>query len=798
MFKNVLKAALRNLMRQKGYSFINVAGLALGLACSLLIFLWVMQELSFDRFHSEVERLYRIEQDQVYNGRNYHVTVTPYPMGEGVKETIPEIVEACRFAFMPSMLFRYEDKAFFQDGLQATDPSVFSMFDFALESGDRATALTDPHSLVLTREVAEKLFGSADAVGRTLTLNNDRAFTVTGVLAKVPDNSSLQFQGLVPFEYLKESGQYSTSWGSNSIQTYVQLHPDADLSAVNGKITQLRRERVADRYDDAQQRADFLSRPPTQFMVAPMKDIHLHEYFGYGKPAGDIQYVYIFSVIASFVLLIACINFMNLSTARSAKRAREVGLRKVVGARKAHLMAQFYGESIATALLALVVALGLVALMLPSYNQLSGKSFSLLQLANGRFVLGMVVITLLAGVISGSYPALFLSSFMPMRVLKGGLSNARGKTFRRVLVVLQFSLSVFLIIGTVVVYKQVRFMRDKALGYNKEHLIYMDLRGDTQERYGLFKDELLRQPEVLGVTASNHRPHMIGSNSSGADWDGKAEDFRPLISQSLVDFDYVTTMGIELAEGRDFRTTFMGDTAQAFLVNETLARLMDKEAVVGERFHFMGVDGQIVGVMKDFHYHSVRYNVEPLAVLCYPPRIYFAIARLDGNNLKASLAAVEATWKRVNPRYPFEFTFVDAELDKMYRTDQRVGGLLKAFAILAVAIASLGLFGLSAFTAEQRTKEIGVRKVLGASVPGIVTLLAREFARWVLLSNLLACPVAWLVMRNWLGGYAYRTGLSWWVFGLSVLLSMTVALVTVSYQSIRASLINPARSLKCE
>ncbi|MCK5149113.1 ABC transporter permease [bacterium] len=798
MLINLIKTAVRNMLRHKGYSAINIIGLALGLACSLLIFLWVTHELSYDSFHSRIDDLYRIEQDQFYNDRRYHVTVTPYPMGEGVKEDIPEIVDACRYVFMPSILFRYDEKSFFQGGLRCVDPSLLNMFDFKLSAGDPATAFSDPHSVVLTQEVAEKYFGSDDPLGKTLVLNNEYSFKVTGIIAEAPDNSTINFQGLMPFEFLKEIGRYSDSWGANSIVTYVQLHDQADITAVNDKITQLRQNRVAEGIEDMGDRTQFMSRKPTQFMVAPMQDIHLHAYFGYGKPTGDIQYVYIFSVIASFVLLIACINFMNLSTARSAKRAREVGLRKVVGAKRSHLVAQFIGESMTTAILALIVAMVLVMLMLPAYNQLSGKAFTISHLLNPSFFTGVVLITLLTGLISGSYPAIFLSSFMPIRVLKGSLSGAKGKTFRRVLVVIQFSLSVFLIIGTSIVYKQVKFMRDKPIGYEQEHLIYMGLRGNAREKYQTLKAELQRETEVISVTGSGHQPHQIGSNSSGSDWEGKDENFRPLISQSIVGYDFASTMKIDIAEGRDFETKFTGDTASAFLVNETLANMMNKETVVGESFSFMGVDGHIVGVMKDYHYQSVRLSVEPLAVICYPPRVSFAIVRLDAKDMKVSLAAVEKVWNRVNPRYPFEYDFVDEQVARMYRVDQAVGSLLKYFAILAIVIASLGLFGLSAFTAEQRTKEIGVRKVLGASVSGIVLLLGKEFARWVLLANLLACPAAFFIMRNWLSAYAYRTSLSWWVFGLSIVLSMAVALVTVSYQSIRAALINPARSLNYE
>ena len=799
MFSNYVKTALRNIFRHKGYSFINVAGLALGMACCLFIMVWVIDELSYDRFHENAQHLYRVEQDQYYSGDIYHVTVTPYPMGPGLEAEIPEIKDAARYVWMGTRLLRYQEKAFFEDGIRAVDPSFLRMFTFPLIKGDAATALDGPHSLILSQEMAQKYFGDEDPLGKAVIINNTYSFSVTGVLKEIPSNSSYEFDMLIPFEFVRQSDWYSDSWNSNSITTLVQLHDQASVPDVNKKMTEIVTRHVAETIEDPERLRRFQEGPLTQFMLMPLTDIHLHSYFGYGKPMGDIQYVYIFTVIALFVLLIACINFMNLATARSANRAKEVGLRKVVGALKRHLVGQFFGESILLSFLALLFALIMVVSLLSRFNTLAGKELGLNVLFRWEFVAGMGGITLITGVISGSYPALFLSAFQPVKVLKGTLkAGMKSTVFRKVLVVTQFALSILLIVGTGIVYKQVSYMRSKKLGYDKEHMIYIPLRGNTPQSYPTFKEALLRNPLVVNVSGTGHSPTHIGSNSGGADWDGKDPELSVLIGQNRVDFDYIETMKIEMAEGRPFSKTFSTDTATAFLVNEEVVRIMGDESAVGKRFSFFGVDGTIVGVMKNFHFHPVRYEIEPLAFIVRPERIRYAVIRLAAGNIQEGLEFVQSTWEQVIPDYPFNYHFMDEDFDRMYRAESRMGSLLRAFAFLAIAIACLGLFGLASFTAEQRTKEIGVRKVLGASVPGIVFLFSKEFTKWVIAANAIALPVAYLVMRNWLQSYAYRTNLAWWVFFMSGAFALVVSLLTVSYQSVKAALANPSKSLRYE
>ena len=811
MLKNYFRIAFRNLWKHKGYSFINIAGLAVGMACALFILLWVQDELSFDRFHVNAETLYRVEQDQEGGQGKFHVNVTPYPMGPALKAEIPEIKDATRVAFPGTLLIRYGENAFFEPRVRAVDPQVFRMFTFPLVKGDPATALSRPGSLVLTEEMAKKYFGGADPMGKAVTINNAHAFTVTGVLKTIPLNSSLSFDMLVPFDFVKTLGQYVDSMGSNNISTFVELHAQGDVASAGEKISQLVRnrniaairadpERMKQIQSDPEARRRFEAYRGPTFTLRPLVDLKLFGYFGFNRNDMAIKYVYTFVAIALFILLIACINFMNLATARSATRAKEVGLRKVVGAQRKSIVGQFYGESILIAFLAGSVSFVLVVLLLPAFNALSGKSITQGVLLGGRFLLGILTVNLLTGIVAGSYPALFLSAFQPVRVLSGRVSGGfKSALFRKTLVVLQFSLSILLLIGMGVVSRQVDYMRTKKLGYDKEQLIYLPMRGETSSSYAAFKEQLLRNPRILGVTATHQPPTSISSNSWGADWDGKDPAQRVLIGYGSVDFDYPETMKIEMAAGRPFSRKFATDNGRAFLVNEEVAKLMglDAASAVGKRFNF-GVDGAIVGVMKNFHYQSVRSSIEPLALLVDPTEFRYAVVRLKAGEVPDSLEGVKEAWRRIYPQYPIEYRFFDEDFGRMYQADQRMGSLLKVFAGLAVVIACLGLFGLASFTAEQRTKEIGVRKVLGASSPGIVLLLSKEFAKWVIVANVLAWPVAYLLMTNWLQGFAYRSAVAWWLFVLAGTGALAVALLTVSFQAFRASQTDPARALKYE
>jgi len=716
VLKNYLKIALRNIRKHPGYSVINIAGLAIGLACCLFILIWVLDELSYDKFHENAPYLYRVEENQYYSGRVYHVTVTPYPLAPALKADFPEIIEATQYVGVGGQLIRYGEKAFFETGIRAVAPAFFRMFTFPFVKGDSVTALDDPFSLVISEDIAEKYFGEEDPIGKAFSINNRYDMKVTGVMKNVPDNSYLQFDMVLPYALLEKVGAVSNSMGSNSIATFVQLQKGASLQQVNDKIRGFIKKHVPDSV--------------TELELALYSRIHLHQYFGYGRDMGQIKYVYMFSVIALFVLLIACINFMNLSTARSANRAKEVGVRKVAGALKSHIIRQFYGESVIYAFIALAFAVIIVVLLMSPFNNLSGKELSLGILGSGMILAGFIGVTLFTGLVAGSYPALFLSSFQPVKVIKGSLKSGAGSSlFRRILVVIQFALSIFLIIGTVVVYNQLQYMKNRDVGFDREHLVYIPMRGQTGRFYTALKDALVRDSRILGVTGSSHLPSHIGSNSGGADWDGKDPDQVVLIGMSSVDYDYLETTRIELTEGRSFSKEYGTDQTEAFVVNEEVAQLMGKESVVGERFSFAGRDGRIIGVMKNFHYESFRNKIEPLAIYMRPAAegFYYTLIRIPPENISASLDFVRETWQKVVPDFPFEYRFLIDDFEYYYRSEERMGGLLKYFSILAVFIACLGLFGLASFTAEQRTKEIGIRKVLGASAPQITLLLCREF-----------------------------------------------------------------------
>jgi len=785
MLKNYLKVVWRSIKRHKGYSFINVAGLALGLACSLLICIWVLDELSFDKFHQNAPNLYRVEEDQDYSGRIYHVTVTPHPLAPALVEEIPEIIDATRYVWAGSQLFRYNDQAFYENRVRAVDPSFLNMMTFPLVHGNPDTALDSPFSLILSQDQAKKYFGNDNPMGKVINVNNQHELTVTGVMENVPHNSTLQFNMLVPYKLMERLGATNDHFGANSITTLVQLQDGVHMDQVNPKIRGFIKEKIQE--------------TTTELMLMPYTRLHLHAYWGYEHDPGAIQFVYIFSIIAAFVLLIACINFMNLSTARSANRAREVGLRKVVGATKSHLIRQFYGESIIFALIAMVFAAGITTLLLPAFSTLSGKQLSWNVAGAGTLAAGLLLIIFITGLVAGSYPALLLSSLQPALVLKGRLGTPSGSArFRKILVVVQFSLSILLIIGTMAVYKQLKYMRSRDLGWNSEHLIYATLPDEAGDVYTPLKQALKQDPRVMYVSAAWHLPSSIGSNSGGADWDGKDPDLHVLIGQTYVDYDYIPAAGIEMKEGRHFSPEYPSDVRHGFLVNEEVAALMEKDSVVGERFHFAGIDGQIVGVMKNFHYSSMRTKIEPLAVILAPDNVRFLLIRIPPHDISASVDFIKDTWKKIIPGYPLEYHFIDENFDRMYRTESRMGTLLNIFAVLAVVIACLGLFGLASYTAEQRTREIGIRKVLGAGVPRILASVTREFFLLVLLANVIAWPAAYLIMTNWLKGYAYRTSLDFGLFAAALGIALLVAVISVGYQSFRSATQNPADAIRYE
>jgi predicted permease len=799
MILNYLKIAFRNITRHKGFSFINIIGLALGITCALLIFMWVYDELTFDRFHKQINQIYRVEQDQFYNGEAYHVNVTPYPSGEGWKAEIPEIEDAIRFAYTGNLLLKYEEKSFFESGIVAVDSTIFSVFNFDLALGNPFSALTKPQSMVLTKEMAEKYFGTENPIGKIIRVDNQYEFTVTGVLKKIPTNTSIWFNFLVPFDFVKTIGFYQSEWGSNSIQTFVKLKQNSDPLPVDKKLTDVVKSHIE--FDEEYKESDY----KTKFMLSPMKMMHLHQYFGYGHSPGQIQNVYIFITIGIFILLIACINFMNLSTARSSRRAKEIGMRKTSGAHRGNIILQFFGESILTTVLSSIIALGTVALLLTKFNLLSGKEIPIDFLKTPEFIFGLIAITLFTGFVAGTYPAIYLSKFNPAKVLKGdtGETTTKGR-LRKFLVVFQFFLSILLIIGTIFIYKQLKYMQAQKLGYDKEQILYIQMFGDINKSYSLIKEAFKANPVVENVTASSHLPSDIGSNSGGVDWEGKDPNQTILVSLSVVDFDYTETLKIPISLGRSFSKDFpsdrIADSTGAFLINEELQKIINVDDPVGMRFSFLGVsNGQVIGVMKNFHFYSMRSKIEPLAIAVgYDEYVRFIIVRIKPGDVTKTIASLTDTWNSVMPLYPFEYHFLNEDYETLYRSEKRMGSLVKYFAIIAIIIASMGLFGLVSFMVEKRTKEIGIRKAMGSTSSEIIYILSKDFIRLVIVAIIIAIPASWYLMSKWLQDYAYKTELSWWVFALAAVAAILIAFSTVIFQAFIAANTNPARTLRYE
>ena len=785
MLKNYLKIALRNIKRHKGYSFINIVGLAVGMACCILILFWVQDELSYDRFHENADDIYRVIQDINFADHSTTWTITQGPLGPSLKEDYPEIINAVRITGR-GLRLTYNEKSY-DEGVGMADGSIFEMFTFPLVKGDPATALSDPFSIVLTEEMAEKYFGDEDPIGKTIRADNQWDFQVTGVMKNVPSNSHLQFDFLIPFIFGRELNYTVDRWGNSQFRTYVQIQTGVPVQEVIQKISGHLFEKPTIEKD-------------ARLNLQPLTRIHLYSNYEFDSAHGDITYVTLFSIVAFFILLIACINFMNLATARSGNRAKEVGMRKVAGAHKIDIIKQFYGESILLAFIALLFAVIFVWLLLPAFNNLAAKELSMNITGNLSILLGLLCIAIITGIISGSYPALFLSTFQPVMVLKGlRLSGSKGSLFRKILVVFQFSLTILLIICTTGVYNQINYMQNKKLGYNKEHMIYFGMRGDMREKFDSVKNELLQNPNILGVTASSNVPtYGYTFSNSLWRWEGQSPDEEILMRAVFIDVDYFKTFGMEIAEGRSFSKEFPTDATEAIMVNEEAAKVMGMESPIGKRLSIGDNNFKIIGVVKNYHFRSLQQEIEPLILLYFPQRCRVLFARLKSDNIPQTIGYIENLWKKFAPGLPFNYRFLDEALDRLYRSEQRIGTLFRYFSILAILISCLGLLGLASFMAEQRTKEIGIRKVLGATASNIVALLSKEFFKWVIVANFIAWPIAYFALNKWLQSYAYKINVALWSFILSGALALVIALATVSYQSIKAALANPVDSLRYE
>jgi putative ABC transport system permease protein len=787
MFKNYLKISLRNIKRHKGYSFINITGLAVGIACCLFILLWIQDEVSFNKFHENIDDIYVVVTTARFGEDTITYPGTPPALGPAVKEEYPEILNAARLqnGVNPFSL-SYGDKKF-REGVNLADPSVLEMLTFPLIQGNPQTALSDPHSLIMSERMAHKYFGNENPIGKIVRIENQYDFKVTGVLKKIPSNSSIRFDFLAPLSFLEElrGKDYMSSWGNLSFRTYVQLQKNIPFESISQKLAdRLQREGEED----------------VDVFLHPFKRLYL---YWLDMGGGHIEQVRMFTLIALFVLLIACINFMNLTTARSGNRAKEIGLRKVVGAYRADIIKQYFSESILMSFLSLLFALGLVFLLLPVFNDLVGKELTLNLFGNPVLAFGLIGITLLTGIIAGSYPAFFMAAFKPANILKRTLqSGSSGSRFRKILVVTQFTISITLIIGTMSVFKQVVYMRNRDLGFDKEYLVYVPVARELENNYEAVKHELLKSPDVLNASVTSHRPTGIYWNGSGWDWEGRDPNVNPLVTHLCADPDFLETFKMEMAEGNFYpkgSTIQTDDPAIHIIINERFGKIIGKETFVGERLTHGDDNFIIAGVIKDFHFKPLWEEIGPLIILLpLPRRVNFMFVRINSINMPQTIGYIESVFNKFSPESPFEYRFLDEEFERLYRSEMRTGSIVSSFTILTILVSCLGLFGLASFMAEQRTKEIGIRKVLGSSVQEIVLLLSKQFLKWVLLANLIAWPLAYYFAYSWQKDYAYRAGLSWSLFILAGLLTLAIALITVSFQAIKAACANPVKSLRYE
>ena len=785
MLKNYVKAAFRNLLKNKGYSFLNIGGLAIGMACAGLIFLWVEDELTFNHYFSNRANLYKVKDQQTYDGTTFTFDATPGLLAESIKAEIPGIKNTARTTGGNISLFSAKDKPIYEQG-RYVDPSFLTMFQLEFVEGNARTAFAQLYSMVISEKMAKNIFGTAQVVGRTLKVDNKQDFLVTGVFKDLPENVSFNFNWLAPFQVYLNQNKWLEHWGNNGILTYVETGSNADVAAINKKM-----------YGFVQTKQ---KETTARMSIYPMNRWWMYDSFENGKEVpGRIQNVHLFNIIAWIILVIACINFMNLSTARSEQRAKEVGVRKVMGAGKYKLIGQFIGESVFTSLVSLLLAVAIIYISLPAFNTIVEKHLSV-NIFNPLHIGALLTIALVCGFVAGSYPAFYLSSFNPIYVLKGIKIKSAGSAgfVRKSLVVIQFSVSVILIISTIVIYLQINHIKDRNLGYNKNNLIYLYMQGRMKENYSVIKNDLLSTGLVQNTSLSNNQILLLGSNTGDFSWEGKDPSRQILITVEQVSPEYTSTMGLHIKEGRDFYPNLKTDSTNV-IINESLAALMNKKNIVGSIISGQGHQFTVVGVVKDFIYNDMYGTAAPLMLFPDTSNVNVLSVRLkEGAAVSAALAKMETIFKNNNPGYPFDYNFVDQQFAQLFKAETLVGKLAEVFSILAIFISCLGLFGLAAYTAEKRSKEIGIRKILGASVQGITGLISKDFLLLVCISCLISFPIAWWMMHNWLENYKYRIQISWWIFVDAGLLAILIALLTVSFQAIKAAVANPVTSLRSE
>ncbi|HTD99969.1 MAG TPA: ABC transporter permease [Mucilaginibacter sp.] len=803
MIKNFFKIAWRNVIRHKTHTAINVIGLALGITCCLFIFLWVQDEKSIDNFHSKGKNLYAVYQTVTSNGKIFSTYDTPVKFGnmqrtfvlEDVSQVVPEVKNVAFYATGYDLPWGHPETIQVGEKIVKLEGSragsdFFKMFSYPIINGNTETALSDMNSIAISRHMAELFFGSAaNAVGKSVRYENKYSYIVSSVFENVTSKSSLRFDFLLSWKLQEKV----LEWSSNDFNTYIQLADNADVKQVEAKINQY-----------VQPRIDKIKGVEVHIGLQRFGDQYLHNNFANGKPAGGrIEYVKIFSEVAIFILIIACINFMNLATARSVKRAKEVGVRKVVGSSRGNLIAQFFGESLVFSFLAMLLSIILLLALLPAFNQFTGKQFGF-PLAQISFWVSLTGLTLITGLVAGSYPALYLSSLKPVRILKGALRFTQGAIwFRKGLTVFQFVLSIILLIATIVITRQTSYVQSAHLGYDRENMVYMRIEGELSKKnkYLLFKEQALKMPGIAVIDRTTEVPQAMNFvvYDDQIKWQGKDKTNTVGVKPASVGFDFIKLMKLSVAEGRGFSPTNPTDSTDAFMVNEEAVKEMGMKNPIGQSVSAWAKKGHIIGVLKDYHTQSLHEPIKPILIDIKEGEYFGVIvARTEPGKTKEAIQSLATVYKSINPNFPFNYQFVDEEYKKLYSSEMIVSTLSIVFAVVAILISCLGLLGLVMFSAEQRIKEFGVRKVLGASLGQIIALFAQDFMKLVLIAFVIAAPIGWYAMRTWLQDFAYRVDISWWVFLLAGLGSMALALFTLSYEAFKAAVANPVKSLRSE
>ncbi|UCC80454.1 MAG: ABC transporter permease [Candidatus Zixiibacteriota bacterium] len=793
MLKNYIKVAIRMLARHKTYSLINIAGLAVGMTVFILIALWVTDELSYDRFHDDVDHIYRIVGKGAYFEDG--IDGAPAPLANAIRAEIPDVTDVARVMDVPKLVISYNDKSFYETRIMLTEQSFFNIFSFSFLYGSPQNALLNPNDVIITQNIADKYFGDENPIGKNLIVDGKYPVIVTGVVENVPDNSTFKFDIIAPLKIKgDEFAELESHWGAFMTSNYIRINPEASTDNIIRKLNGIGEKNNCPQFRDG-----------VSFDLQPFLDVHLdgkNDYHDYAD-IGNSLLVYSFSVIAMFVLLIACVNFINLSTARSMVRAREVGMRKTLGAGRGNLIRQFLGETVFFSAISLVFAVVLAELSLPAFNNLVRKSLAM-NLFELPLILAGFVIIAVTGVIAGLYPAFYLSSFKPANVIKSNILSVSGKSlFRKILVVFQFSLSTALLIGALVIYLQLRYINSKDLGFDKENVIHIPLKENIAARYPAVKEELLASPYIKSVTSQYNLEATIDFSTNGFVWEGGTPNFELQFHTSQVGIDYFETLNLGLVDGRYFSEEFSSDTSEAVIINEEAAVQMGLTEPVGKRFGFQELDATIIGVVKNANMESLTRAIGPRV---YYPLTNFAgasergkvLIRFAESNYGEALSHTRSVWNKFNKLSPFEFELLDDTYENLYRRERNIGFIINIFTILAIFISCLGLFGLISSVAERRTKEVGIRKILGGSVFNILYIITKDFLIPVCIANLIAWPISYLIMEKLLQNYVYRVNIHWWIFAAATFIVIAIASATVSFQAAKAALANPVNALRHE